>query len=161
MTINYRRFEAQRPIAGLPPFPRLCLGLYVAKRHRLLRKTVTISTNISNSRKAFTCTSKRTRLKTGLQKMCPRIMAGQLLGWARSIERDDHLELTHFFVDTNTQGSGVGHELLDLAFPVHRGKQRSIIATTNPRALSLYLRYDVSFQGMAFSIYGEPQDRGA
>jgi len=83
----------------------------------------------------------------------------KLVGWARSIERDNHLELTHFFVDTSTQGSGVGHALLDLAFPVGRGQQRSIIATMNPRALSLYLRYDVSFQGMAFSVYGKPQDR--
>ena len=83
----------------------------------------------------------------------------KLVGWARSIERDNHLELTHFFVDTKTQGSGVGRALLDRAFPVGRGQQRSIIATTNPRALSLYLRYDVSFQGMAFSVYGKPEKR--
>ncbi len=83
----------------------------------------------------------------------------ELIGWARSIERDNHLELTHFFVATKIQGSGVGHALLDRAFPVGRGQQRSIIATTNPRALALYLRYDVSFQGMAFSIYGEPKRR--
>ena len=82
-----------------------------------------------------------------------------LIGWARSIERDDHLELTHFFVATKTQDSGVGRALLDLAFPINRGQQRSIIATTNPRALSLYLRYGVSFQGMAFTIFGKPQNR--
>jgi len=84
----------------------------------------------------------------------------KLVGWARSIERDNHLELTHFFVDTKTQGSGVGRTLLDRAFPVGRSQQRSIIATTNPRALALYLRYDVSFQGMAFSVYGKPEKRG-
>ncbi len=83
----------------------------------------------------------------------------ELIGWARSIERDNHLELTHFFVATKIQGSGVGRALLDYAFPVGRGLQRSIIATTNPRALALYLRYDVSFQGMAFSVYGEPKRR--
>ena len=82
-----------------------------------------------------------------------------LVGWARSIERDNHLQLTHFFVSTADQGSGVGRALLDMAFPLDRGQQRSIIATTNPRALSLYLRYDVSFQGMAFSFYGAPQNR--
>ena len=85
--------------------------------------------------------------------------ANGLVGWARSIERDNHLQLTHFFVATTDQGSGVGRALLELAFPLDRGQQRSIIATTNPRALSLYLRFGVSFQGMAFSFYGEPQVR--
>jgi GNAT superfamily N-acetyltransferase len=82
-----------------------------------------------------------------------------IVGWARSIERDDHLQLTHFFVDTKTQDAGVGHALLDKAFPLGRGKQCSIIATVNPRALSLYLRYGVSFQGMAFSLNGRPKFR--
>ena len=84
---------------------------------------------------------------------------GDLVGWARSIERDNHLQLTHFFVDPDAQGGGVGRELLDRAFPLDRCDQRSIIATTNTRALSLYLRQDVSFQGMAFSFYGEPNMR--
>jgi len=82
-----------------------------------------------------------------------------LVGWARSVERDGHLQLTHFFVRTNVQGGGVGRALLDLAFPLGRGRQRSIVATTNPRALSLYLRYDVSFRGMAFIFEGKPQIR--
>ena len=84
---------------------------------------------------------------------------GNLVGWARSIERDGHLQLTHFFVRTTTQGSGIGRSLLDKAFPIGRGKQRSIIATTHPKALSLYLRYGVHFQGMAFTIYGVPRER--
>jgi len=85
--------------------------------------------------------------------------SGDLVGWARSIERDNHLQLTHFFVSPDVQGGGVGRALLDRAFPLNRGEQRSIIATTNTRALSLYLRQDVSFQGMAFSFYGEPKTR--
>ena len=84
---------------------------------------------------------------------------GNLQGWARSIERDGHLQLTHFFVRTGTQGTGIGRALLDKAFPVGRGKHRSIIATTHPNALSLYLRYGVHFQGMAFTMYGKPQSR--
>lgn len=84
---------------------------------------------------------------------------GNLVGWARSIERDSHLQLTHFFVDSDAQGGGVGRALLDRAFPLNRGDQRSVIATTNTRALSLYLRQDVCFQGMAFSFYGEPHIR--
>lgn len=82
-----------------------------------------------------------------------------VVGWARSIERDDHLQLTHFFIDTKTQGTGIARALLDKAFPFGRGKQRSILATINPRALSLYLRYGVSFQGMAFSLTGRPLSR--
>ena len=82
-----------------------------------------------------------------------------IVGWARSIERDGHLQLTHFFVNTKTQGTGVGRALLDKAFPLGRGRQRSILATINPRALSLYLRYGVSFQGMAFNLIGRPQPR--
>jgi len=82
-----------------------------------------------------------------------------IVGWARSIERDDHLQLTHFFVDPAAQGSGIGSALLNRAFPLGRGKQRSIIATTSPNALSLYLRQGVSFQGMAICFIGRPRIR--
>lgn len=84
---------------------------------------------------------------------------GSLLGWARSIERDRHLQLTHFFVAPDAQGGGIGRELLERAFPLGRGRQRSIIATTSTLALSLYLRQEVCFQGMAFSVYGDPKRR--
>lgn len=83
----------------------------------------------------------------------------ELVGWARSIERDNHLQLTHFFVSTAVQGHGVGRALLNLAFPPGRGQQRSVIATTNTGALSLYLKHEVSFQGMAFNFFGKPQVR--
>ena len=96
---------------------------------------------------------------TAIEDWVAEDSAQGLVGWARSIERDNHLELTHFFVSTKTQGKGVGRTLLDLAFAPGRGQQRSIIATPNPRALSLYLRYGVSFQGMAFTIFGQPQNR--
>ncbi len=82
-----------------------------------------------------------------------------LVGWARSIERDGHLQLTHFFVDPKAQGGGIGRQLLDRAFPPGRGRRRSIIATTSSQALSLYLRFGVNFEGMAFTFYGEPQRR--
>ena len=85
--------------------------------------------------------------------------SGFIVGWARSIERDKHLQLTHFFVSTKYQGSGIGHALIDRAFPLDRGEQRSIIGTCNPRALALYLRYGVNFQSMAFSFFGSPQKR--
>jgi len=85
--------------------------------------------------------------------------AGELLGWARAIERDRHLQLTHFFVSPAAQNGGIGRKLLQRTFPPNRGEQRSIIATTNTRALSLYLRHDVIFRGMAFSFYGKPKIR--
>lgn len=85
--------------------------------------------------------------------------AGTLLGWARSIERDGHLQLTHFFVDPAAQGAGVGRGLLERAFAPGRGRQRSIIATESPLALSLYLRHGVRVLGMAFSLNGTPRTR--
>lgn len=85
--------------------------------------------------------------------------AAGIVGWARSVERDGHLQLTHFFVSTATQGKGVGRELLQRAFPAGRGRQRSILATTNPGALSLYLRNGVSCRGMAFCFDGKTQRR--
>lgn len=48
-----------------------------------------------------------------------------VVGWARSIERDNHLQLTHFFVSTAVQGGGVRRALLDLAFPLNCGQTQS------------------------------------
>jgi GNAT superfamily N-acetyltransferase len=70
---------------------------------------------------------------------------GQPVGWAMSIQRGEHLELTHFFVDPSTQSKGIGRELLARAFPAGRGGHRSIIATEDPRAMSRYLRSGVRF----------------
>ena len=66
--------------------------------------------------------------------------AGDLVGYARSIERDGLFELTEFFVVPDRQSAGVGGELLDRAFPPGRGDIRSIIATTDVRALARYYR---------------------
>ncbi len=83
------------------------------------------------------------------------------IGWARSIERDGHLQLTHFFVDPQIQGGGIGRELLNRAFAPGRGRKRSIIATQNSLALSLYLRYGVAVMGMALTFHGKPKRRAA
>ena len=62
---------------------------------------------------------------------------GQLLGYARSILRDDVRELTDFFVSPQAQSDGVGRELLQRAMP--RGARASyIIATQDLRAQALY-----------------------
>ena len=83
---------------------------------------------------------------------------GAILGYARSIERDGVVELTEFFVDPATQARGVGRGLLERAFPPGWGRHRSIIATQDTRAVSLYLRFGVSAQatGADFSKRPEP-----
>jgi GNAT superfamily N-acetyltransferase len=66
--------------------------------------------------------------------------AGAMLGYARSIERDGARELTEFFVHPTAQSGGIGRELLARAFPAGGARHRSIIATTDVRAVSRYLR---------------------
>jgi ribosomal protein S18 acetylase RimI-like enzyme len=65
---------------------------------------------------------------------------GELVGYARSILRDGTRELTEFFVRPAAQAAGVGRELLARAFPAEGASHRSIIATTDNRAMARYLR---------------------
>lgn len=65
--------------------------------------------------------------------------AGGLEGYARSIERGGARELTEFFVRPDAQAGGIGRELLGRTFS-EDGRHRSIIATTDVRAVSRYLR---------------------
>lgn len=85
---------------------------------------------------------------------------GAVVGMARSIERDGHLQLTHFFVDPEVQAGGVGRELLRRAFPPGRGRGRSILATQHPRALGLYLRAGVATRSVAATFVRPPGDPG-
>lgn len=66
----------------------------------------------------------------------------EAIGYARSIVRDDHRELTEFFVLPGNQSAGVGKELLSRAFPIDT-VHRSIIATTDFRAMAQYLKTGV------------------
>lgn len=68
---------------------------------------------------------------------------GQLLGFARSTLRDGLRELTEFFVRPGEQSSGVGRELLARAFPRIGAQRLNIIATTDMRAQSRYLKAGV------------------
>jgi GNAT superfamily N-acetyltransferase len=68
--------------------------------------------------------------------------SGELIGYARSIERGGLLELTEFFVRPGRQSRGLGEDLLERAFPVGRGEVRSIIATGYPAAMGRYYRAD-------------------
>ena len=67
---------------------------------------------------------------------------GEMIGYARSIVRGDHRELTEFFVVPGRQSVGVGRELITRAFPKDQ-PNRSIIATTDFRALARYLKAGV------------------
>ncbi|MCK6625585.1 MAG: GNAT family N-acetyltransferase [Anaerolineae bacterium] len=69
--------------------------------------------------------------------------AGQIVGFARSIRRDDVLELTEFFVRPGEQAVGVGRELLARAFPTDGAKRRIIIASLDLRAQARYLKAGV------------------
>lgn len=67
---------------------------------------------------------------------------GAAVGYARSIRRGSHRELTEFFVLPDRQSSGVGKGLIERAFP-HDTPQRTIIATSDYRAMGLYLKAGV------------------
>jgi GNAT superfamily N-acetyltransferase len=79
-----------------------------------------------------------------------------LVGYARSIERGGLLELAEFFVAPASQSAGVGKALLEHAFPVGRGDIRSIIATTDVRALSRYYRADTAARFPIWTLSGVP-----
>lgn len=68
---------------------------------------------------------------------------GTLLGYARSILRHDMLELTEFFVSPAAQSGGIGRELLRLAFADTQARLRTVLASTDVRAQSLYLKSGV------------------
>jgi GNAT superfamily N-acetyltransferase len=82
---------------------------------------------------------------------------GHIVGWAMSVERSGHLELTHFFVVPGAQSKGVGRGLLELAFPADGGRHRTILATQDPRAMSRYLRSGVRFITSVIDFTGPPR----
>jgi GNAT superfamily N-acetyltransferase len=83
---------------------------------------------------------------------------GTPIGYARSIDRDGLFELTEFFVRPGVQSQGVGRELLARAFPPGRGDLRLIIATTDIRALSRYLRAGVVARFPVLSFTGPARE---
>jgi GNAT superfamily N-acetyltransferase len=85
---------------------------------------------------------------------------GAVVGYARSIERGGLLELTEFFVHPGRQAKGVGRALLARAFPVGRGEVRSIIATTDVRALARYFAADTVPRFPLLTLAGAPADPG-
>jgi GNAT superfamily N-acetyltransferase len=82
---------------------------------------------------------------------------GGLIGYARSIARGGLVELTEFFVRPGEQARGVGRALLARAFPADRGEVRSIIATTDVRALGRYYAADTAARFPMLTVSGTPQ----
>jgi GNAT superfamily N-acetyltransferase len=83
---------------------------------------------------------------------------GQVIGYARSILRDGVLELTEFFVLPGQQGAGVGRELLARAMPNAGGpRQRIIIATTDTRAQTRYLKLGVLPRFPIYNFSRQPE----
>lgn len=80
----------------------------------------------------------------------------EIVGYARSIVRGDHRELTDFFVLPDNQSAGVGRELIARAFPNDK-PHRSIIATTDFRALARYLKSGVYPYLTSFFLEKKPQ----
>jgi GNAT superfamily N-acetyltransferase len=81
----------------------------------------------------------------------------RIVGYGRSIEREGLFELTEFFVLPTTQSKGVGRMLLERAFPSRRGQIRSIIATTDERALSRYYSAGTAPRFPILTLVGLPQ----
>lgn len=68
---------------------------------------------------------------------------GEISGYARSIMRDRHRELTELFILPGVQSRGIGSELFKRAFPIDGTEHRSIIASPDTRALAMYLKANV------------------
>jgi GNAT superfamily N-acetyltransferase len=84
--------------------------------------------------------------------------AGTIIGYGRSIERGGLFELTEFFVMPTEQSRGVGKALIERVFPVGRGDVRSIIATTDVRALSRYYAAGTVARFPILTLGGAPAD---
>ena len=68
---------------------------------------------------------------------------GQVIGYARTLQRDDVRQLSDFFVRPGHQSAGVGRALLEAALPADRPGKRVIIATPDTRAQVRYLKSGV------------------
>ncbi len=68
---------------------------------------------------------------------------GQTVGFARSVLREGVRELTELFVRPGTQSGGLGRSLIERAFPKDGASNRFIIATSDFRAQTLYLKAGV------------------
>lgn len=83
--------------------------------------------------------------------------SGEMIGYARSVQRGGMFELTEFFVHPERQSAGVGAALLELAFPDGRGEVRAIIATSDVRAQARYYRAGTVARFPIVAVEGPPR----
>ena len=82
--------------------------------------------------------------------------SGELIGYARSIERGGLFELTELFVRPSRQSAGLGADLIGHAFPDGRGEVRAIIATTDVRAQARYYGAGTAARFPIVAVEGPP-----
>jgi GNAT superfamily N-acetyltransferase len=82
---------------------------------------------------------------------------GELIGYARSVERDGLFELSELFVRPDKQSAGLGKLLLEKAFPAGRGQVRTIIATHDVRGVARYYGAGTAARFALFSLTGKPR----
>jgi GNAT superfamily N-acetyltransferase len=75
---------------------------------------------------------------------------GDIIGFSRSMARNNVLQLSDFFVHPDMQAKGIGKRLLESAFSPDAKYNRVVIGTSNIRALTRYLKSGVKFR---FTIY--------
>jgi hypothetical protein len=83
--------------------------------------------------------------------------AGQPCGYARTVLRDGVRELTEFFVLPAAQSGGLGRELLARAFAPEGAAHRSVVATTDVRALARYMQAGMTTRFPIFYFTGAPE----
>ncbi len=76
--------------------------------------------------------------------------AGAIIGFSRSMVRDDIRQLSELFVHPDKQAQGVGKRLLAAAFPSDDAHNRVVIGTSDVHAVIRYLKSGVKFR---FTIY--------
>jgi ribosomal protein S18 acetylase RimI-like enzyme len=89
-------------------------------------------------------------LRTGKLLVAER--DGAILGFAGIIERGDLIYLTDLFVAPETQSRGVGGALLDAILPCD-GRTLATIASSDPRALALYMRAGMTPEWPDYQIH--------
>jgi GNAT superfamily N-acetyltransferase len=138
----YARFMTRyRP--GTPADSRACYDLFEITIDDLGRRTGVVANDTADDPEAW---ETRRPLFDHLAGTCESWWLAEddateaLVGYARAINRDGARELTEFFVHPAAQAAGIGRELLARTFPADGARHRSIIASTDNRAIARYLR---------------------
>jgi len=82
---------------------------------------------------------------------------GAMVGYARSTRHEGLRELNEFFVHPGHQGHGIGRELIARAFPRGGTGRRAIIASTDIRALTRYLKAGVYPRFPIYAVSRKPE----